>query len=43
VFIYLNRFNKKLTEGIISFQWKKFQDVRSAKRQAEKEKRKKDF
>lgn len=43
VFIYLDRFSRKLTEGSISFQWKKFLDVRSAKRQAEKEKRKKDF
>ena len=43
VVIYLDRYSSKLTEGQVSIQWKKYQNDRYAKKQAEKEKRKKDF
>ena len=43
VFIYLDRFNGKLTEGSVAIQWKKWRDEAVRQRQLEKEKSKKDF
>ena len=43
VFIYLDRFNRNLTKGIISIEWKKWKDNLRKEKESEMAKNKKDF
>ena len=43
VFIYLDRFNNKLTEGSVTIEWQKWRDEIRKERESQKAKNKKDF